>query len=103
MKKTFLLLFISISFLLLLFGYFNIQILNFSQWNPKAKNNSLRKIDIFAPRGFIYDSDTNILVENQTIYDLSIIPFDAKENFDFKTLSNIVNIPENEIRTRIDK
>ena len=57
MKKTFLLLFISISFLLLLFGYFNIQILNFSQWNPKAKNNSLRKIDIFAPRGIIYDSD----------------------------------------------
>ena len=102
MKKNFLLLIISISFLLLLFGYFNIQILNFSQWNPKAENNSLRKIDIFAPRGIIYDSDNNILVENQTIYDLSIIPFDAKENFDFKTLSNIVNIPENEIRTRVD-
>ena len=74
-------------FLLLFFRFYYFQVHEHSKYETKAGNNSLRKISLHAPRGIIYDRRGTPLVDNRQIYDLSVIPFDVTDQFNYNLLT----------------
>ena len=83
---------ISIIFFVLLYQFYKIQIDEFEKYNAKGSHNSLRRFIKTAPRGIIYDRNNIPIVDNRPTYSLSLIPFDAKDNFNYSLLHNITNI-----------
>ena len=79
--------------MLVFFRYFKLQILDYSKYQEKAGNNSLRRIELEAPRGIIYDLNDKPIVDNKFIYDLNIIPkdFDSK-TFNYDLMYKIADI-----------
>ena len=84
--------------LIVFFRYFKLQILDYTKYQEKAGNNSLRRIELEAPRGIIYDLNDKPIVDNQFIYDLNIIPkdFDSK-TFNYDLMYKIADINRNTI------
>ena len=76
-------------FLLLLFRFYYFQVHEYSKYETKAGHNSLRKISLHAPRGIIYDRHGIPLVDNRQIYDLSVIPFDVTDQFNYSLLASL--------------
>jgi penicillin-binding protein 2 len=96
-KNIILLLYISL-ILVIFFRYFKLQILDFSKYQEKAGNNSLRRIELEAPRGIIYDLNHKPIVDNKFIYDLNIIPEDFNSNtFNYDLIDKIANIKRHAI------
>ncbi len=58
---------------ILLARLFYIQVIDDSYF-LSANNNVLRKINIYPARGIIYDRNGKILVQNEPVYDLMVIP-----------------------------
>ncbi len=67
-----------------------------------AESNVLRKITKYPARGLIYDRDSNILVHNETAYDVMVVPR-RMEAFDTIQLANLLKIPEESVEERIQK
>ena len=64
---------------ILIFRYFQLQILNFDQYSKKANTNRIRKVTLSAPRGLILDRNGQILVDNIPTYILNAIPGELKK------------------------
>lgn len=62
---------------ILLARLFYIQVIDDSYF-LSANNNVLRKINIYPARGIIYDRNGKILVQNEPVYDLMVIPRQTK-------------------------
>jgi len=90
-KSNILILIVLASFLTIFIRFYFLQINQNRKHNLKAGSNSIRKISLYAPRGIIYDRYNEPIVDNKPIYDLSIIPFDATDEFDYNGLSKIIN------------
>ena len=72
---------------ILVFRYFQLQILNFDKYSKKANTNRIRKVTLSAPRGLILDRNGNILVDNIPTYILNAIPGElSKEMRNFNLL-----------------
>ena len=56
---------------------FQIQFLD-KTYGPAAEDNILRKIRDYSYRGIIYDRNGNILVHNDPVFDLMVIPKEAE-------------------------
>jgi len=56
-----------------------------------AQNNVIRKQIIYPTRGLIYDRNSNVLVANDVVYDLMIIPNQLK-SIDTNQFCNLLNI-----------
>ena len=77
---------------ILLFRYFQLQILNFDQYSKKANTNRIRKVTLSAPRGLILDRNGKILVDNIPTYILNAIPGElSKRDEKFQFISDSVN------------
>ena len=63
-------------FLPILFRFFELQILEYNRYKKLAGNNSLRSIEVKAPRGIIYDRNKVPLVDNVYNYNFEIMPID---------------------------
>ena len=100
-KQIFLIL-IFIPFSILLYQFYDIQINDYEKYKTKGSHNSLRKIIKTAPRGIIYDRNNHPLVDNRPTYSLSLIPFDAKQNFNYSLFHKITGLDSNLISTIID-
>lgn len=87
----------------LLYGVrlFYIQVLD-SKYKVFAENNSIRREVIFPPRGIIYDRNGKIIVRNETIYDLMVVPAKIK-SLDTSTLCRIIDLSPDELRNAIEK
>ena len=83
--------FFSFVFLLRLF-YLQVVEQKYKQF---AKANALQRRVIYPPRGIIYDRTGKILVCNEAVYDLMVIPSQVK-NIDTDYLCQILNISKNE-------
>ena len=89
-----------IIFLPILFRFFELQVLDYNKYKKLAGNNSLRAIEIKAPRGIIYDRDSVPLVDNVYNYNFEIMPIDiidkkSKEihqKFNFELVDSILGI-----------
>ena len=81
---------------ILIFRYFQLQILNFDKYSKKANTNRIRKVTLSAPRGLILDRNGKILVENIPTYILNAIPGELKNRDEkFHFLSNIIGVDSN--------
>lgn len=49
-----------------------------TKYDALAKNNAIKEIDIYPTRGFVYDRNGELIVYNEAIYDLMVIPRQAK-------------------------
>ena len=90
--------------LIVFFRYFKLQILDYSKYQEKAGNNSLRRIELEAPRGIIYDLKNKPIVDNKFIYDLNIIPkdFDSK-TFNYSLIEDVIKINKSKIDSVVNK
>ena len=66
------------SALLLLITLFWVQVIDDS-YKLSADNNVIKAVTLYPERGYIFDRNNNLLVENEPYYDLMIIPKDLKE------------------------
>ena len=98
---------LSVYFFLILvvfFRYFKLQIIDYSKYQEKAGNNSLRRIELEAPRGIIYDLNNKPIVDNKFIYDLNIIPKDFdSQSFNYDLIEKITSISKIKIDSIIKK
>ena len=90
-------------FAILFFRFYHLQIFQHSKYETKAGNNSVRKISLHAPRGIIYDRNGIPLVDNRQIYDLSVIPFDVTNQFDYRMVSKRTGVSSIELKEKIAK
>lgn len=87
--------------LLILYRFFDLQILEYGKYWDKANSNAIRKITINAQRGIIFDRNGRTLVDNSPIYDLKVIPIDVSDAFNYSRLSQAIDIPVEDVRDKI--
>jgi len=90
-------------FAILFFRFYHLQVYQHSKYEAKAGNNSVRKISLHAPRGIIYDRNAIPIVDNRQIYDLSVIPFDVTNQFDYRMVSKRTGVSSIELKEKIAK
>ena len=61
----------------------NLQIIQYKKYERLSGKNSIRSIEVKAPRGIIYDRHGIPLVDNLPTYNLEIIPFDIIDLINF--------------------
>jgi penicillin-binding protein 2 len=93
-------LFIVIS-LILLVRLFYIQVLD-DRYKLSADNNVLRKLIIYPARGIILDRHEKVLVQNEPIYDLMVIPMQVKP-FDTLEFCRLIDITKKDFDRKFKK
>jgi len=93
-------LFIVIS-LVLLVRLFYIQVVD-DRYKLSADNNVLRKLIIYPARGIILDRHEKVLVQNEPIYDLMVIPLQVKP-FDTLEFCRLIDITKKEFDKKFKK
>ena len=81
-----------------------IQAVKGEYYHELAENNRIRPVKLRPPRGIIYDRSGRPLVENELVFDVSLIPEDAP-NLDatIEKLSAILKIAPDAIRKALDE
>lgn len=92
--------FILVSIILLARLYY-IQVID-DQYKLSADNNVLRKLVIYPARGIILDRNQEILVQNEPIYDLMVIPGQVKP-FDTLEFCRLIDISKKQFDTKFKK
>lgn len=87
--------------IILLIKLFIIQIVDDS-YKQSSDNNTLRYITQYPSRGKIYDRNGRLLVYNDAVYDLMIIPSQAK-NIDTASFCKLLNISNSTYNTYLSK
>ncbi len=86
---------------MLLAKLFYIQVID-NSYNLSANNNVLRKLIIYPARGVISDRNGVILVQNEPVYDLMVIPRQVK-NFDTVEFCRLIGISKNDFLLKFEK
>lgn len=71
-------------------------------WTRKAANLTERSTKIYPPRGLIYDRNGALLVANQAIYDLMMLPREVKD-LDTLSFCKLLQISKDEFDARLVK
>jgi len=90
---------LGVALLLLLAKLFYIQIIN-DKYKRSADNNSMVYMDVFPPRGIIYDRNGKILVGNKVCYDIMVQPRSVK-NLDTLALCAALGISREYVREKM--
>ncbi|QCR23695.1 penicillin-binding protein 2 [Pontibacter sp. SGAir0037] len=80
---------------------FYIQVVD-SSYKQAAETNAIKAIIQYPFRGLIYDRNGKLLVQNTPVYDLMIVPKEAKQ-IDTLRLCQLLDIPLEDARERIKK
>ena len=94
--------FVIAAFLLLFGRLFYLQVLNYQQLGSISTTNSIRRIWVQPPRGLMFDRNGVVIVDNQPLYTVKIIPAEFKED---RTgfLAWLMNKPKEELTEIIRK
>jgi penicillin-binding protein 2 len=93
---------VTAAFLVLLLRLFYLQIIEGDEFRRLSENNCIRLQVVQAQRGFIFDRNGLLLVDNRPSFDLSIILNEAKPLVSvINTLSKYLNIPSEELMAKI--
>lgn len=89
-------------FALLFARLFYLQVLNSEEFGSISSANSIRRIWIQAPRGRMIDRNGLIMVDNQPLYSVKVIPaeFDTTKT---PLLGRLLNLPKTEIAEKVRK
>jgi penicillin-binding protein 2 len=88
-------------FLVLLVRLYYMQIVD-DKYLLSANSNVIRKVTKFADRGFILDRKGRVLVGNELVYDISVIPKQVKP-FDTVALCKLIDMDKAEFEKRFAK
>ncbi len=103
-RLTVTMLWVVAAFLVLCSRLFYLQVVEGREYYRLSENNCIRLQGIDAPRGLIHDRNGKLLVDNRPSFDLSIVLRDAKPvDQTLKKLSRYIRIPEEALRTGIQK
>ncbi len=72
------------------------------KWEVKAANITERKVPIYPSRGLIYDRDSNLLVANNAVYDLKVVPRKV-EDIDTMEFCELVGVSREEFERKMLK
>ena len=87
--------------LIYLFRLFYIQVID-DRYKLSANNNVIRPVTDYPSRGLIYDRNGDLLVYNEPVYDLMIIPKQAK-HLDTLELCKLIGITPEEYSEKFAK
>lgn len=65
-----------------------------------ARNNAVKELDVYPTRGYVYDRNGELIVYNEAIYDLMVIPRQAK-GIDTAKLCELLGITSNDYEARL--
>ncbi len=101
-KKLFFPLVIALLTLLLILRLFYLQIIQHSHYKKLASKNSRVKEYIAPDRGYIFDRNDTLLVTNQPVYDIMVVPKKIK-NLDTLTFCQLLKIDKQTFIKKIKK
>lgn len=78
-----------------------LQVFNTS-FKQLSEDNAIDIVYNYPQRGYIFDRNGKLLVANQPSYDVMVIPKNIK-NLDTLALSELLNLPESELKNRLNK
>ena len=87
--------------IILLARLFYIQVIS-DEYILSAENNVIRKLPIYPARGVIFDRNEKILVQNEPVYDLMVIPREVK-SFDTLEFCKLIGIDKVGFNRRFKK
>lgn len=73
------------------------------KYRELAKLQSLRMVTQYPARGFIYDRNGNLLVHNEAVYDLMVVPREVPKDFDVDYFCNSLGIDRDDYDERMRK
>lgn len=65
----------------------------------QARNNAIKELDIYPTRGLVYDRNGELIVYNEAIYDLMVVPRQSKA-FDTTKMSALLGMPKEDLLDR---
>ena len=65
-----------------------------------ARNNAVKELDVYPTRGYVYDRNGELIVYNEAIYDLMVIPRQAK-GIDTAKLCELLGITKDDYEARL--
>ena len=81
-----------------------LQIYKGEYYQKLSEQNRIRKIQVPAPRGIIYDRWGHVVLDNRPFYDLVYIPqYVRDEDETLKAISSLLYEPLEDLRTRLNK
>ncbi len=80
---------------------FYIQVIDKS-YSIYAKNNAFRNVTQYPARGLIYDRNGKLMVYNEAVYDLMVIPMQVKD-LDTASLAALIDLTTDEVKQRLAK
>src|SRR5215813_9136200 len=91
--------------LVLLFGFWNAQIVQSGYYQQRAEENRIRQVPLIAPRGRIYDREHRIIADNRPSYNIILIretsPHTLSETAEL--LSTGISMTKEEVMERIER
>lgn len=66
-----------------------------------AHNNSIRRVSLYPHRGLVYDRDERLIMTNQSVFDVKVIPADFSPK-DSTLLNTLLGLPPGELQQRLD-
>jgi len=76
-----------------------LQVVKYPFYENLSYRNSIRLLNIPAPRGIIYDRNNNVVAENELSFGVFIVPQEAEDvDIEIIELSKILNVPESLLR-----
>ncbi|MBV6648053.1 MAG: peptidoglycan glycosyltransferase, partial [Cyclobacteriaceae bacterium] len=93
--------FIIIGILVLSIRLFSLQVIE-EEYKVAAENNIVQKITEYPYRGYIYDRNNELIVQNEPVYDLSIIPREM-DLTDSGKVKSLLNLSQDDFLARYQK
>ena len=90
LRKNILLIFFSIILISILLQYYYLQLIKYYEYSKQAGDNILRRVQVFAPRGIIFDRNNIPLVDNKPLYNLKIISSEIDSSFNYIYLDYLI-------------
>lgn len=87
--------------LIFLWKLFSIQVLD-DRYKSLSKDNFLKKVIQFPPRGLIYDRNGKLMVYNDATYDLMVVPRQVK-NLDTLEFCRLLKIKPEDFKKKMEK
>jgi penicillin-binding protein 2 len=72
------------------------------KYDEMAKSNAIKELDVYPTRGLVYDRKGQLIVYNEAIYDLMVVPRQAK-GVDSAKLAELLGLTHEELVNRFDE
>jgi len=93
-----------LAFFGLLYGFWQLQVLNQKKFEVLAEHNRIRTEPIPAPRGRILDREGRVIVDNYPSFTAYLVPDQARDlKADLPLIAQGLFLPVQDLQTRIDK